>query len=402
MGDNLSESEELELLQLQKAKAMAMQGQSQDSSFPAGQIASQAGQAVLASSPANLTKKFFQTDPATMQKYGGQALPMLGGAMGGPIGASLGEVARQMTGTVLNPDAVPKTPLGIGASVVGAGVAQEPKILEAIPGVSQAKNAISGAYQSAKPGIQKTLSKVGQMLTGKSAAKVGRIIKDPTAILPEFAGGAKSVEDASAQYADALANTTVTHPGEQYVTRGLEKKAFGPFSRGKSEAEDVAQTVYDKWQKGEPVSAQEAFNAKRATDKLWPAVVKERNAEDIRELSEFKTGMDDVLSNQAGEFSGASKDYARARLKSDFTQVLPRTKTGDISTVKSLLLPMLDPKRLPFLAMTSPAMLGMGNLAAQGTMKGLQKLSDNPAIRQALLGVLQNIMKNKQQQPRTQ
>ncbi len=256
---------------------------------------------------------------------------------------------------------------------------------------------------SLKDKFKKVIPKLGPATSGKSAVKVARLIEDPTAVLPESLGGSMTPEKASAQYGEALANdkTLIPTPDNKGFTRGISKTEFSPFSRGSKEAEDVAQTVWDKWKAGESINAQEAYDAKRATDKLWPAVVKERNAEQIRALSEFKTGMDDVLSSQgAGPFQKASKDYARARLGADFTQLLPRTKTGDISTVKTLLLHTLAPGRgLGMLAggVTSPLTTGVANLGVQGAAKGLNAIANNPQARQILLGVLQKLMEGQQQ-----
>ncbi len=361
-------------------------------------ILKQAGQAALASSPANLTKKFFQTDPATMQRVGGVVLPIAGGMVGGPVGAAAGEFARQVTGTAFAPDTVPKTPLGRAASVITAGVAQEPKILEAIPGVSQAAEKAGELAAKAGTGAKMGWSKVVQALTGKPAAKVRQLMEDPSAILPEALGGAQSVEKASAGYGEALENAPIHHP-EGFVTRGITKKEFNPFVQNDSDAADLGKGIYDKWKAGEPITAQEAFDAKRATDYTWPKVVSERNQEKIRALSEFKKGMDDVLSSQSGQFLNASKDYARARLGSDFTQLLPRTKTGDISTVKTLLLHTLAPGRsVGMLAggVTSPAVMGGLTAGTMGATRGLMKLGENPQARQILLQVLQKLRGNQQ------
>jgi hypothetical protein len=388
----LSESEELELLQLQKAKALA------------------AGQATNGQAPQSIGDAFKGSfhqavDPlvSVAQKLHPRnltwALPMAGAVAGTAImpgagtaaGAGLGSIAQKMANLVYG------TTPPVDATTSIAGIPMAPKeaitpmlntLMAGVPETTQgqaAGKAISSAYESAKPGFKKALSQVGQMLTGKSANKVRQVIEDPAAILPESLGGAKTVEDASAQYGQALDKS------------GLEKKLYGPFSEGKSEADKDANLIYAKWKSGKDITPQEAFNAKRATDKLWPAVVKERNAEDIREMSQFKTGMDDILSSQAGQFQKASKDYSRARLGSDFTQLLPRTKTGDISTVKSFLLPMVEPRKLPFMLASSPAVLGAGNLAAQSAMKGLNVVGSNPNARQALMGLLQQLLEKQQQ-----
>lgn len=401
----MTEAEELELLELENKNALASpQQQSQPEpapqSFPAALKASfQQTTAPLAAlgqklQPKNLTGLL----PAAGMMAGTAVMPGVGTAAGAGLGSILQKGADMAYGNT--PLVTPTT--SVAGIPMAPKAAIEPMINAVTAGIPQTAEAqkigqaASNALKSTSPGVNKALRQVGQMFTGKSAAKVGQIMKDPTAILPESLGGAKSVQAASDAYGQALENTPVSHEGQQFVTKGLEKKAFGPFKRGHQEAEDVAQTVYDKWKLGDPIDAQEAYNAKRATDKLWPAVVKERNAEDIRLMSEFKTGMDDILSEQAGPFAAASKDYARARLKSDFTQILPRTKTGDISTVKSLLMPMLEPRKIPFLMATSPAMTGMGNLGGQAAMKTINAIGQNPAARQVLLQVLQKLQQGKQ------
>lgn len=402
----LSESEELELLELENKNAQAQQSQQAP---PAGQSLPDAAKAAFqqVTAPIAATAKALQPKNLTglLPVGGAIAGTALAPGAGTAAGAGLGSIAQRMADMAYGKGPPLQPTTNVGGIPVSPKEAIWPMANAAMAGIPETQEgqkvgqAVSDAYQSAKPGVTKALRQVGQMFTGKSAAKVGRIINDPTAILPESLGGAKSVQDASNAYGKALENTVVEHPGEQYVTRGLEKKDFGPFKKGHQEAEEAAQTIYDKWKAGEPVTAQEAYNAKRATDKLWPAVVKERNAEDIKQMSDFKSGMDDILSSQGGQFANVSKDYARARLKSDFTQILPRTKTGDISTVKSLLMPMLEPKKIPFLLATSPAMTGVGNLAGQGAMKGLNAIAQNPESRQVLLQVLQRLQ---QGQPQSQ
>ena|SRR5436190_2919105 len=335
--------------------------------------------------PKNLTSLL----PAAGMMAGTAMAPGLGTG----IGAGLGSIAQKMADLAYG-TAKPVEPT---TSVMGIPMAPKEAIWPAVnaataglPATQEGQavgNKISQMVQSAKPGLKKSLQQVEQMLSGKSAAKVGRLINDPSAYLPISFGGGMTKEAASNQYANALEET------------GLKKPDFGPFKQGHKDAEDVAQSIYDKWKAGGDISAQEAFSAKRATDKLFPAVVKERNAEDIKLMSEFKTAMDDVLSNQAGPLQKASQDYARASLKADFRQILPRTKTGDISTVKTLLLHTLAPKRMLAAGLTSPTVFGAGNVLAQGAMKGLNVLGKDPAIRQTLIGLLQQMQQKAAQTP---
>lgn len=347
--------------------------------------------------PKNLTGLL----PAAGAMAGTAVLPGVGTSVGAGMGSIAQKIADMVYGTSgpVEPTTsfmgIPMAPKAAIDPMLNTALAGGPETTEG----QAAGKAISETYESAKPGFKKTLSKVAQTFTGKSAAKVRQLIEDPTAILPEGLGGAKSVENASNQYGEALENSSVFHP-EGYVTRGVEKIDFSPFERGHSEADTLAQKTWDKWKAGEPISAKEAYDAKRATDYTWPKVVREGNQERIRLLSEFKTGMDDIMSNPEDglpKVLKASKDYARARIGADFTQILPRTKTGDISTVKTLLLHTLSPKgyAIPLAGLTSPAVTGIGNLAAQAGMKGLNLLSSDPAIRQTLLGLLQQMRAKK-------
>jgi len=324
---------------------------------------------------------------------------------GTAAGAGLGSIAQRMADLAYGQGAPPPSP----GTNFAPKEAVWPMVNTAMAGVPETTQAKAIAEKAApylanlKTGFKKGAAKIFGSTSGKGAVKTARLIEDPLAILPEKLGGSKSVQAASDAYGNALANdkTLIPLEGGKGFTRGITKTEFSPFSRGNKEAEDVAQSIWDKWKTGAEINAQEAYTAKRATDKLWPAVVKERNAEQIRQLSEFKTAMDDVLSNQgAGPFLKASKDYARARLGADFTQLLPRTKTGDISTVKTLLLHTLAPHRMAAMVaggLTSPVVTGAGNLGIQGAVKGLNAIAQNPEARQVLLQVLQRLQQGKQQ-----
>jgi hypothetical protein len=393
----LSEEEEFELLSLERERAGSQSPQAPSQSLPDALKASfqQTTKPIVSAATALQPKNLTGLLPTAGMMAGTAVAPGIGTA----AGAGLGSIAQRMADLAYGQGAPPPTPgqsfapkeaIWPVANTAMAGLPETP--------IGQAAGEKVGDVLSAlKDKFVKTFPKVAQATTGKSAVKVARLIKDPTAILPESMGGAMSVDKASQQYGEALANDKTLIPLEDQkgFTRGIRKTEFSPFSRGQKEAEEKAQAIWDKWKAGEPINAQEAYDAKRATDQLWPTVVKERNAEQIRALSEFKTSMDDVLSSQgAGPFQKASKNYARARLGADFTQVLPRTKTGDISTVKSLILPLIEPRKLPFLAATSPLVTGIGNLGVQGAAKGINTIANNPAARQVLLQLLQKLKQN--------
>lgn len=390
MPDNLSESEELELLQLQKAKAMAMQS-TQPQSFmdslksTAQQAPQIASQALEAANPVQQTKNFFQTDPATMQRVGGSALPIAGGAIAGPIGASGGELLRQMTGTALATETVPKTPLGRFASVMGAGVAQEPKILETIPGVPAIKDMASKMLSTTGRG----LAKAGQTLSGvkenilKQAAEQG---------LSTYT--APSIPKAQSIFASALGKEG------QAAMKQSAKEAFDP-ALGK--ARDIATAIGTKIENGEPISAIEALQARQATDRVISATpVTDKVSRKV--LYEWRNQFDNELTGQSGKLADASKTYRKAIVKDTILNPTRLNKSGE----PSAFLPMLIGHGmmgkgveggLGMLTGTSPAMWGLGATAGGSAARGLNKLGQDPAIRQTLLGVLQQIMQKQQAQP---
>ena len=388
MATTADELERLRFLELERERSMAFQ----KNVAPAQQISSssditqqtmiQAAKEALASSPANLTKKFMQTDPATMQRVGGRALPILGGLLAGPaapVGAALGELARQATGTAFAPETVPQTPLGRFASVVSEGVSTIPAgtaVTEGGPKVGEVVGKAAGKFG-------KGWDQFIEALTGRKASGVARLRADPGVILPEALGGAKSVEQASADYGRALG-----HPG-------LTKPKFNPFE-GNKQANDMGSVTWQKWRSGYgKIDPQEAYDATQAVKYAMPAAITERNSELVRDLMQFKDAMNKILETQAGPLRKVAKQYGRARLKEDFSKIFPRTQTGKISTVKSFLLPALaDSARLKYLAFSSPKL--MGTITAAGTM-GLNVLGHNPVIRQALLGILKQILSNKEQ-----
>ncbi len=470
----MSEQEEFEFRHRMESE------QGQQAPTPAapswGDVAEQAGQSALSA-----VKNTFNPAPAALAtaqnpeqtyKTAGPWLPAAGGAIGsafGPagtvVGAGAGELTRQGLGVMFNDPRVmdhitPGRPSlwagGQAALQTGlAGVGELPLVQR---GIAAAANKLAPLGERAlNAGAQ-----FGQMLSGKPAAKIKMLFRDPTATLPESLGGAKSISAAGQGMEDALKQT------------GIQKKTFNPFEGNDHEAATIGKQTFDKWQaiknggaapaelpvvdlavakeseapvalfvgndtmgdapralytiyqKGQPlgaartlpaeqlpegvtiigrearaagqvpagttaapeITAQEAYNAKRATDYVFPKVVSERNKEKIAQLTEFKHAMDDILATQAGPLQAASKDYARSRLGADFTQILPRTKTGDISTVKTLGMALLDAKRAALLPFTSPLTVGAVTSAASLGSRLAGKIATSPTARQALISRL--------------
>lgn len=383
----LSEEEELELLELEEAEA---KGQSKPNLRE--QIAEVTKGAVRSANPVTATKAFFETDPANMQRKAGVTLPIFGGIAGGPVGAALGELARQATGTALAPETVPETAVGRAASVIGAGVAQDPKILAAIPGVPQAAQAI-----------------------GKVAAKTGRGLAKAAQVVSGGRAG-DFVEAAKRGYETYLA-PSVEKAGEVYA-RGLGKlpKDGGPApslsETMKTAVEPEAATankyltdLASRMDQGELPTAMQALKAKQAIDDVID-VVPVWQTKRRAKLFDLKRTFDEILSNQSGEMKAASETYRAAKLKDAMTKWLPVNKHGEYSRLAPMLSSLLgtatgmgdrDVKKgvaagAGYLLATSP--LAFGSIATTGG-QAFGTLASNPAVRQALLQVLSQIMRNK-------
>lgn len=378
----MSEQDDLDryrYLQLKAKAAVAAQAQDQPDPTFAQQIPGIAGQAVkaaVASNPASLTQNFMQTDPAKMQEYGG-ALPIAGGILGGPVGAASGEFLRQVTGTGLNPATVPKTALGRAASVIGAGVMQEPKILEAIPGVPAAKEMASKALSKTGRGIAKGMQAF-------SGGKAGDFIEAAKKGYATYA--APSMEKAKSIFAKALESV----PGENVVPT-IKERMESAIASEPTQANEYLMDMAKRLDNGELIDARQALKAKQSLDTVIervPFTEKTRR----KDLFELKDTFDDILSNQSGKLKAASNTYRSAILKDNMTKFLPVNKNGEYSR----LVPILSEVGNTVKALaTSP--LTLGALATTGgeVGQGITKLGQVPEIRQALMQILQKITAGK-------
>lgn len=368
--------------------------------------AQQAGEAALASSPANLTQKFMQTDPATMQRVGGAALPIVGGLVTGPaapIGAAAGEFLRQATGTALAPETVPQTALGRAASVVGAGVAQDPKILNAIPGVPAVAKMAGDLASKVGKNVSGGLAKTANVLSG---GKAGDFIETAKKGLSTYA--AKSKEEAGAMMGAALKKL----PGEAVaptMAETIESVVTPEAAAGNKYLVDIGKRI----DQGELIDARQALKAKQALDDVIDTVpiwqIKRRG-----KLFDLKKTFDEVLSSQSGELKNASNEYRAAALKDNMTKFLPVNKHGEYSRLAGMLSTLggsiggtiggheggakggLIGGLAPIATAVALSPGSLGGLAAGGgsAARGLMKLGENPAIRQALLQVLQRMQQD--------
>lgn len=351
-------------------------------------ILKQAGQAVLGSSPANLTQKFMETDPGTMTRMAGPALPIVGGmaGMASPIpggaaaGAMIGEGLRQSFGSAFAPETVAKTIPGQMASIAATGILQEPKILNEIPGMSKVGDLASGMLSK----MGKGAARFGETLTGVKAKDLTQAAEQG---LSTYA--APSLEKASIAFGKAIGKE-----GE----KALEVPASEAFDPALGKAREFAKEIGAKIEKGEPISSIDALKARQATDRIISSTpVTDKLTR--RTLYDWRSQFDDIIATQNGPLKDASTDYRKAIVKDKILNLTRLNKSGE----PSAFLPMLVghgmmgkgvEAGLGMLTGTSPLAAG---LAATAGGSAVNAIRNNPAARQVLLQVLQRIQQGKKE-----
>lgn len=300
-------------------------------------------------------------------------LPIAGGAIAGPVGAAGGEVLRQSLGNSFAPETVPKTMLGRGGSVLAAGALQDPM---AIPGVPQVSEMMGNLASKAGKGVARAMQAF-------SGGKAGDYIETAKKGISMYS--APSKQEAGNMMAQALEKL----PGASVVPTLKEtiQTAINPEA---SEANKFLVDLAEKMDKGHLPDAREALRAKQALDDVIDTV-NPMQKKRLGNLFNIKKTFDDVLSNQSGELKTASDAYRAAVLKDNMTKFLPVNKSGEYSRLAPMLSSIAGTAKG---LVTSPLLFG--GLAAGGgsAARGLMKMGENPAIRQALLQVLQRMEGN--------
>lgn len=395
----MTEAEELELLELENKNAMA---QKQSPPAPSFQdqipgILKQAGQAALATSPANLTRKFMETDPGTMTRMAGPGLPIVGGMAGlmSPVpggaaaGAMMGEGIHQSMASAFAPETGAKTIPGQLASIAATGVMQEPKILNEIPGVSKVGQ-MAGNMMSK---IGKGAAKFGEALTGAKAKDLEQAAKQGLSTY-----GAPSMEKAQGIFGAAMekAGISAKPPIEHIIDPQLQT------------ARETAIHVGTMLDEGIPLTAQEALLGRQAVDRIYTATsVLDRSTRG--HLADLRTMMDKELSEASGPLKEASTTYRKAIVKSNLLTPFKMTKQGQMSAVAPMVATLAASAgvgsgnkgksglgALGYLAASSPAIAGAIATSGGSGAQVINAIAQNPAARQALLQVLQRIRQGSQ------
>lgn len=347
----------------------------------------------------------------TAQRMAASAAPVAGGLAGAPFGlaapgAAAGEFIKEAANTIIDPEAVPKTALGRFASVAGAGIMQDPKILNAIPGVPQISEMMGGLASKAASKVGRGMAKAAQAFSG---GKAGDFIEATKKGFSTY--GAASKEEAGQMMGAALKKL----PGESIAPTMAEHiaSAITPeSSAGNKFLVDIGHRI----DAGELIDARQALKAKQSLDDVIDTVpvwqLKRR-----AKLFDLKKTFDDVLSSQSGELKAASNEYRAAVLKDNLTKFLPVNKHGEYSRLAPMLTSLgasvgaglgaheggakgsvmggLGP--VATMVALSPGMLGGGATSLGAAKQAINAIGQNPAARQALLQVFEKLMQKKQQ-----
>ncbi len=273
--------------------------------------------------------------------------------------------------TQMRPDATQTTPQEKVASL-GADV-MDPRMMMANP---LAGEVMKGAVIPAAKGVGRQLARLQNVLTGVPVEDITKMAEKPIEVMTS-----KTVKGAGNIFQKAKDAAGVTELEERLIA------GIGDPSGYKKVADVLAEKAADG-----TITTGEALAWKKAAGEL---------SRKAKGSARFIYGKDaakaqKILLKQAPEVAKTQADVALSKIRSKFLNVLPLNKGGTPAVVRTLLAGGIGMGVNPALA---PAFSPLANLpatlAAGGVNKGLNVLGNNPAIRQALLGILQNIQRNK-------
>lgn len=324
--------------------------------------------------PFNLTKRFADytaKNPEDVFEKGQAAFPIVGALAAGPaapIGAALGETARQAVGTAIGSKSVPTSPGGIFANVALQGAMASPEL--AIP-----------------KGFKNVASKLGKMGARTVKAFTGLPEND---VAQGFKQGYETYLAPSTEKAQEIFRSAMSKEG--LTGKVPIKQVFDPSGqRAKKLAIDAAQ----KLESGIALTAEEALNARQATDRII-AGTPVRDKVGLGRLFEYRKKFDDALASVSGPLKNASESYRQAMVKSKFLEPLRLTKQGYPSAVS----PMLSLVKsggtaaLPMIG-TSPLLIGAGVTTAGQAAKMGSAIAQVPAARQMSVNLAQLLMQRR-------
>lgn len=351
-------------------------------------------------------------DPdAYLAKKGGAAVseePSFLGVNRKNLRGTISAVARpvlEMGGAVAGGVAgAPLGPLGIaggGALGLSSGVAAA-NLADRLLGV---KKPLSGLPAAAKETVSNLREGAEGELMGQIGGKVISALKKPAA---RFAGNVgRAMSGVKAQSGERLFNDpaaffspSVSKVGQELgaVRNELGMNTARPaeevFQSEASVSRKKAIDMFQKMGEGKATSA-ELLQGIQATDKVIEATPMRQKVQ-RKDLFEIKNKFSEALRNVAGPERAAARKYSRAALASEFRKVLPVTKQGDVSVMRTFGLGAFggggaalgagSPKVIAALIAQNPFLNGLGITTAGAFYKAME----NPILRRAITAGLKS------------
>jgi hypothetical protein len=335
----------------------------------------------------------------TLKKAAVPAAIGVAGALGGvpaaglaagtyAIGKRLADLKRGIGAPIGTPFQEAKGPMIDAAT---AGLMQEPALLKNLT-----PKDMPGIGAMATPGVQKVIDLGGRVAQSvkNGLFKSGQTMAGPKADTFKQAYDQGLVKTYSAPNMEKAQNIfgNALGPEGQAALKESENAAEA-FDPALSKARETAKKIGSMIEKGETVSAEQALQARQATDRIISSTPEnDKMTRDV--LYGWRNRFDNELSSQSGKLADASRTYRKAIVKDQLTNLTRMTKNGRPSAFLPLVLGAGGRGLegiVNTLGLTSPLAWGLGVSSAGSAVRGLNKLADNPAIRQTLLQVLQRI-----------
>lgn len=291
------------------------------------------------------------------------ALPIIGGTVGGIVGAPTGpgaiplaglgagggEAIRQLAARGLGMDA-PKTSLGALKKIVAQGA-----VGAAGEGAGQGLRAIAAVPQLAAAG--RGIRSFFSATTGVPEAGFKAVAKKPSLILT----ASKKAIDKTGQKIGEIVDKTITKDmsaGDAAVNS--VERAFATDAAKRNAAKKVAL----KFARGEPVSNSEVALANRAIN----APISNAHGEAKALLQQQKEVFQKHLAKNLPELKNLNAKYAELKSAGSFRNIGRLNKSGEPSRLGAMLLSGAAMKS-PLVALTSPALVGAATAAGSATAK---------------------------------
>lgn len=239
--------------------------------------------------------------------------------------------------------------------------------------------AASPAIKTIGKALGRGAARVGQFLSGIKPSSYERLAKNPSVMLPPGVGGpplrstaGKALGDAVGA-ADASLAIDPTRNAENIMKKSYQKATEDIPSKYLNDEATLKAAV-------KRLSPEEAYEGLRSTNEVLKGMVEGKNSTLFRDRVIFKNALKEHMSELSGEYAKASKNFADAALRDEFTNILPTTKYGTPSIGRAGFSKLLG---LPF-AVNSPILHGAITAAGSAAVKGASNILKNPAVRQIL------------------